>query len=124
MLNILWDLLQQSSLSDHSDRLSLHKESISNHTESIKQLAVKLEDLQKKFLLQQQIIFILAEILTENLNIDEEDISERLSEITGMSLQDVHSDTYVNCIYCDKTILKSASKCLHCGEINPFSIVE
>ncbi|MDY0359826.1 MAG: hypothetical protein RBR08_00080 [Desulforegulaceae bacterium] len=124
MLNILWDLLQQSNLSSHSEELGHAKESLADHNLMIKNLSKKIDELQEKFVLQQQIIFVLAQLIIENIGADEEEISSRLAEITGSSLKDIHSAAYCTCIYCGKTILKSSDKCIFCGEFNPHSIID
>jgi hypothetical protein len=124
MLNILWDLLQQSNLSSHSEKIDHTTKNLADHSLMIKKLSKKIDKLQENFVLQQQIIFVLAQIIIENIGADEEEISSRLAEITGSSLKDIHSATYCNCIYCGKTILKSSDKCIFCDEFNPHSIID
>ncbi len=133
MFNILWDLLQESSISSHSKALgshqnkikhqqtvlSSHSNRIDNQDDKIDVLEDRLTDLEMKVARFQKLTEILMEFIGERLELDEDDVSEFMEDVTDIFKSEAKtSGDYVKCLFCHKQTLRFLKDCIHCHEIN------
>lgn len=133
MFNILWDLLQESSISSHSKALGSqqgkinqqqttltnHSKRIDNQEDRLEFLEARLTDLEMKVARFHKVTEILMEFIGEHLDLDEDDVSEFMEGVADIFKSgDETEGDYVTCLFCRKQTLRFLKDCIHCHEIN------
>lgn len=133
MFNILWDLLQESSLSSHSKalgsqqgKINQQQTALTSHSQKLDRqharlnlMEARLIDLEMKVTRFHKLTEMLMEFIGERLDLDEDDVALFMEEVTSLFEPDEDiSNDFVECLYCNKQTLRFLADCIHCHEKN------
>ena len=141
MFHIVWDLLQESKLSNHSQTLddqlgklkrqqtalagqqsalSAQSDKLGRQEARMNVLEARLFNMEMKMARFQKMTELLLEFIGERMDLDEDEVSTFAEDIASL-FEDGDcdpDDDFVECLFCRKLTLRFMKACTHCHEIN------
>ena len=141
MFHIVWDLLQESKLSDHSktldeqlgklkqqqtalagqqSALSAQSDKLGRQEARMSVLEDRLFNLEMNVARFRKMTELLLEFIGERMDLDEDEVSTFADDIASL-FEDGNcdlGDDIVECLFCRKLTLRYMKACTHCQEIN------
>lgn len=141
MFHIVWDLLQESKLSDHSktldeqlgklkqqqtalagqqSALSAQSDKLGRQEARMSVLEDRLFNLEMNVARFRKMTELLLEFIGERMDLDEDEVSTFAEDIASL-FEDGDcdlGDDIVECLFCRKLTLRYMKACTHCQEIN------
>ncbi len=142
MFHIVWDLLQESKLSDHSktldeqlgklkrqqtalagqqSALSAQSDKLGRQEARINVLEDRLFDLEMNVARFRKMTELLLEFIGERMDLDEDEVSTTFADDIASLFEDGNcdlGDDIVECLCCRKLTLRYMKACIHCHETN------